>query len=282
MSTLFTTLWIVDSLTIALVPAAMLARKTYKTHPLFFAYVSFQTIVAWVLFTMYRLGCGTYFYAFWVASAGGVILGFAILREIFLNIFRPYDSLREFGSVLFRWSAVVLVIMAIVMAMTSNHQDMSFTSSFLMTLERSILMMQCGLVIFMFLFAPHLGLTLRHHLFGIAIGFGLTASGDLISATLMAYGLGSSSVLSIMKMLVEIAAFSLWTYYMMSPDPERRVSSGFAHAQTWNYELSSLHHTAPEAAFLPNIVDTVERVLSRRTATEIYLHSAGSGPSLPN
>ena len=84
-----------------------------------------------------------------------------------------------------------------------------------------------------------------------------------------------------MKMLAEITAFSLWTYYMMSPDPERRVASGFAHAQDWNYELSRLHH-APEAAFLPNIVDTVERVLSRRTATEIYMHSAGSGPSLPN
>ena len=45
------------------------------------------------------------------------------------------------------------------MAMSSHTQDISITCSFLMTLERSILMMQCGLVIFMFLFAPHLGLT---------------------------------------------------------------------------------------------------------------------------
>ena len=109
----------------------------------------------------------------------------------------------------------------------------------------------------------------------------MTASCDLISATLYAYGFGSTLALSGIKMVAEIAAFGLWAYYMMSPDPERRVASGFAHAQDWNYELNRLHH-APEAAFLPNIVDTVERVLSRRTATEIYMHSAGSGPSLPN
>jgi len=282
MRTLFMSLWVINSVAIALVPAAMLARKTFKTFPTFFAYVAYQAVFAWVSLIIYsNAGPKAHFYAFWISTVGGVILGFAVLREIFLNIFRPYDSLREFGNVLFRWAAVVLVLIAIVMAMSSHTPDVSLTCSFLMTLERSILLMQCGLVIFMFLFAPHLGLTLKHHLFGIAIGFGLSASCDLISATLYAYGVGNTLALSGVKMVAEIVAFSVWAYYMMSPDPERRLASGFVHAQDWNLELNRLHH-APDAAFLPNIVDTVERVLSRRTATEIYMHTAGGGPSLPN
>ncbi len=282
MRTLFMSFWVINSVAIALVPACMLARKTFKLHPIFFVYVVYDALIAWVNFGLYnRAGAAVYFYAFWIATAGTSILGFAVLREIFLQIFRPYDSLRQFGDVLFRWAAVVLVMIAIVMAVTSNHQGISLTCSFLMTLNRSVLMMQCGLVIFMFLFAPHLGLTMRHHIFGIAIGFGISASVELVGATLFAYGVGSPHILGLIKMGADIFAAGLWAYYMMSPDPERRVASGFAHAQDWNYELNRLHHT-PEAAFLPNIVDTVERVLSRRTATEIYMHSAGSGPSLPN
>jgi len=282
MGTLLTLLWVADCIAIALVPAAMLSRKTFKAYRLFFAYVSYQALVAWTLLAAYHAGTQVHSYVFWVSSAGEVVLSFAVLREIFLHIFRPYESLREFGNVLFRWAAVVLVIIAIVMAMTSNHPDANFTSSFLMTLARSILMMQCGLVIFMFLFAPHLGLTPRHHLFGIAIGFGITASCNLISATLLSYGVCSNTAaLSAIKMIAEIVSFGLWAYYMITPEPERRAPTSFAHAQNWNLELSRLHNT-PEAAFLPNIVDTVERVLSRRTATEIYMHTAGGGPSLPN
>jgi hypothetical protein len=282
MRTLFMSLWVVNSITIALVPAAMLARKAHKTYRVFFAYVSYQAFFAWVSLATYSLASPrVHFYTFWISTAGGVMLGFAVLREIFQHIFRPYDSLRKLGDVLFRWAAVVLVLIAIVMAVSAHTPDTSLTCSFLMTLDRSILMMQCGLVIFMFLFGPYLGLTARHHVFGIAIGFGLIASCELIYATLFAYGVGSMNVLNLVKMLAEITAFGMWAYYMMSPDPERRVAAGFAHAQNWNFELSRLHQ-APEGAFLPNIVDTVERVLSRRTATEIYVQSADGGPSLPN
>lgn len=283
MRTLFMSLWVINSIAIALVPAVMLARKTFKVHKIFFAYVAFEALIAWLNLGLYdRAGAEVYFYAFWIGTAGTSLLGFAVLREIFLQIFKPFDALREFGDVLFRWAAVVLVIIAIVMAVTSNHQGISLTCSFLMTLNRSVLMMQCGLVLFMFLFAPHLGLTVRHHIFGIAIGFGLTASVELVGATLFAYGFGSAPVLSALKMVAEVSAFCLWSYYMMSPDPDRRVAAGFARAQTWNFELSTLHHATQESAFLPNIVDTVERVLSRRTATDIYMHSTGAGRSLPN
>ena len=77
--------------------------------------------------------------------------------------------------------------------------------------------MQCGLVIFMLLFAGQLGLTLRHRLFGIAIGFGVIASCELMFTTLQAYGTISLVTLSLAKMSSEIVAYIIWTSYMFSP-----------------------------------------------------------------
>ena len=142
--------------------------------------------------------------------------------------------------------------------------------------------MQCGLVIFMLLFAGQLGLTLRHRLFGIAIGFGVIASCELMFTTLQAHGTISLVTLSLAKMSSEIVAYIIWTSYMFATEPERRQSASLAHAANWNNELTGATYGNSGSAFLPNIVDTVERVLSKRTATEIYLHTAGSGPSLPN
>ena len=120
--TLFMSIWVVNSLAIAFVPAVMLARKTFKVHPMFFAYVLYQAIFAWVaLITWDRMGHKLTFYAFWISTCGWSNLwGSWSYGRSFLNIFRPYDSLREFGNVLFRWSSVVLVIIATVMALTSE------------------------------------------------------------------------------------------------------------------------------------------------------------------
>ena len=100
--------------------------------------------------------------------------------------------------------------------------------------------------------------------------------------TLQAYGTISLVTLNMAKMSSEIVAYVIWTSYMFAPEPERRQSASLAHAASWNNELTGATYGNSGSAFLPNIVDTVERVLSRRTATEIYLHTAGSGPSLPN
>ena len=51
---------------------------------------------------------------------GYTVLAFAVLREIFVQIFRPYESLREFGNILFRWAALVLILIGVVMTISSK------------------------------------------------------------------------------------------------------------------------------------------------------------------
>ncbi len=283
MRTLFMSFWIASNLLLTVAAAVMIWRKLVGKYPMFFSYTAYTAVTLWLNFLLYfKFGESAYSYGYWVSALGCTLLAFAVLREIFLQIFRPYESLREFGTVLFRWAAVVLVLIAIVMTLSSSGGSLPLAHHFLFTLDRSIMMMQCGLVIFMFLFGGQLGLTVRHHLFGIAIGFGLIASFELVFMTVYAYGTGNLFMVNMVKMAAEIVAYGIWTGYMMMPEPERRQSGSFAHAANWNNELTGATYGNSDSAFLPNIVDTVERVLSRRTATDIYLHATPGRTTLPN
>ena len=283
MRTLFMSVWIGGNVLLTLTAVVALWRKVAKSQPAFFAYLAYLAGFVWLNMVLYyRFGMNGYIYGYWISTVGYTVLAFAVLREIFVQIFRPYESLREFGNILFRWAAVVLVLIGIVMTLSSNPGSESFSLYFLTTLERSMGLMQCGLLIFMLLFAGQLGLTFRHRLFGIAIGFGVIASCELMFTTLQAHGIVSLVTLNMAKMSSEIVGYIVWTSYMFLAEPERRHSASLAHAANWNNELTGATYGNSGSAFLPNIVDTVERVLSKRTATEIYLHTAGSGPSLPN
>ena len=42
-----------------------------------------------------------------------------IIYEIFLDVFRPYHTLKDLGSVLFKWAALVMSLVAFVVAASS-------------------------------------------------------------------------------------------------------------------------------------------------------------------
>jgi len=45
-----------------------------------------------------------------------VVLGFKVIHEVFLDVFRPYHTLRDLGSVLFKWAGLVMLMVACVVA----------------------------------------------------------------------------------------------------------------------------------------------------------------------
>jgi hypothetical protein len=55
---------------------------------------------------------------------------------------------------------------------------------------------------------------------------------------------------------------------MYRPEPERRRASVLEQPETWNYALQAAANGNGGSAFLPSVVDTVEKVLTKR-ATNI-------------
>ena len=93
---------------------------------------------------------------YWSTTAVSVGLGFKIIHEIFLDIFRPYHTLKDLGSVLFKWAGLVMVLVAGVAAASSPASESGPLVQAVLTLQRSVRVVQCGLVFFLLVFSRYL------------------------------------------------------------------------------------------------------------------------------
>jgi hypothetical protein len=67
-----------------------------------------------------------------------------------------------------------------------------------------------------------------------------------------------------MSMSVYLMAVIIWMVYMYRPEPERRRASVLEQTESLNYALAAATTGDGGASFLPNVVDTVDRVLNKR------------------
>jgi hypothetical protein len=67
--------------------------------------------------------------------------------------------------------------------------------------------------------------------------------------------------------LIKMAAFNLaaiiWTAYLLSPEPERKMVPAVAKADHWNFVLASALHPTTSGPALPLIESAVERIFEK-------------------
>jgi len=255
---------------------AMYRRGLRRDYPYFFNYAILQVFGEPILFIMHKQSYALYFYGYWVSIALSAVLSFAVLYEIFRNAFRPYEALRDLGVILFRWSALVILLVAGMWAIAPGHaaQNGPITNS-IMLAARSVRLMQCGLVFFLLLFSEYLGISRRNFLFGVALGFGLFASVNMLVAAGVSYGgVISASVLSLINSAVYNVSTLIWLGYAALA-PSR--SSALAAIPEWNSALEDARVPAGADSLLDSMDRTVERLLYPREEVEASL-SAGTRP----
>jgi hypothetical protein len=144
----------------------------------------------------------------------------------------------------------------------------------ILALERSVRVMQCGLVLFMFLFSSHLGLSSKHHVFGVALGFGIFAAVELIIVSLhAAFGPLNWQGLDVLKSGSYLISTLIWCYYLSSPEPERKPVEARVQSDRWNVALADIQSPVPQDSFMCAVESAVERVLTRRQVEpESYPH----------
>ena len=254
-------LWIAPAPVFVCLAALMRRRKLAKEFPCFFAFAVFQIVDFAVGFYIYHRSYLQYFYAYWAMSAVSIGLGFGVLYEVFIGIFRPFGDLRKFGAVLFRWAALVLLLAAVLLATTSKPAAQTPLFATILNLMRSVEVMQCGLVLLMLLSSSYLGVTLRHRIFGIALGFGVSAAVDLVAvAALSNFGLQAKIFVQLSKMVAYNISALLWLGYVYAGEVECRPAKQDSYAERWDYALAAALHPGNASPALPLIEDTVERV----------------------
>lgn len=264
------TFWLASPILQTALAVMLWRRDLRREFPFFFNYTIFQVLSHVFMFFAWRTSEIVYFYAYCTITAMGIALGFLVIREVFLDAFQPFEAIRELGIVLFRWAALVLLLVAAATTIVSpnahNVYDGIYAS--MMTLERSIRVMQCGLVLFMILFSSYLGLTKRHFLFGIALGFGVFSSIHMLVLTARTYpGLISGAVASRLFAAAYLGSVMIWMGYALLPAPARRKREVLPQSDRWNHALAGVLEVPQTEGFLPNMERTVERLLQQQRET---------------
>jgi hypothetical protein len=257
-------LWIAHPVLELAVVAAMWRRKLYRSFPVFFTYVGFQILIFALLFPLSRFGpYALYFYLFWASSAINLILGFMIIHEIFLDVFRHYHTLRDLGSVMFKWAALVMLLVAFVVAASNSGHDQEPIMEAITTVQRCVRVAQCGLVLFLIVFSRYLGVSWRQQSFGIALGVGGFAAVELGTLALYAGGPMSPVSVTAINLVAYNLAIVVWFAYTLLESPARASETILFTPHRWERSLSDLQRPAQDDSLIPMFESMVDRALSR-------------------
>ncbi len=256
-------LWVSQPLLQLIVMGIMLKRKLRRTFPVFFAYIVSQLLTFLVVFPIRQWGgYAMYFYAYWACEAISLIIGFMVIHEIFLDVFRTYHTLKDLGSVLFKWAALVmLLVAAVVMAASPSSADPLIQS--ILTAHRCVQVIQCGLVLFLLVFSKYLGVSWRQQSFGISLGFGGYAGMELIMVGLLASGHVKPPTLNLADMIASNVSILVWLGYVAVKSPYREVSGTALTTQRWEQSLTDLRHSGSDDSLIPMFESMVDRAFSK-------------------
>jgi hypothetical protein len=186
-------------------------RKLHRQFPVFFCYVLFQVLQFFILFPIFRSDHLTeYFFAYWLSALVCWIFGFKIIQEVFSDVGRPFHALKDMGTVMMKWTGLVLLLLAIVLcASAAGPLDTPLLNT-MIALERSVRLTQCALILLLLLVSRHLGVSWRRHSIGIALGFAWFAGAELIAFVLYP---GSQVGLDLLNIAAYSLALIVWISY---------------------------------------------------------------------
>lgn len=240
-------LWIAPCVLLALLAIEMRRRGLHREFPAFFCYIIIEAaggVFTYVIDVSPSVSATAYWrssFSFLVVEA---FIKFIVIGEVFTHLLRRYASLGRMGKVLISGVGIVLVFTATIIAAFSNPTTFWLISA-TRVLGRSVSVVQCGLIFFLFLFAAHFHLTWERSVFGIIFGFGISASVFLAHWALMAGWLfgQKSYLLDFLNMATYHVCVLIWCYYLLVPQKNTTMSAVLVpehNLDIWNRELERL------------------------------------------
>lgn len=246
-------------------------RKLYKQFPVFLIFLLSQVAIFAITYPVYVLsGYKTlgYFWLYWLSQALNALLSFKIIHEVFLDVFRPYHALKDLGTPVFKWAGLVMLLVSVVVA-ASNSFDQDPVVHAVLTLQRSVRLVQVGLILFLLLFSRFLGVSRRQPSFGIALGFGVSAGVELMLLALRAGGFIRVNNLNMINMLCCNISIWIWLAYSFSRVVARDSNLNYLQTQRWEKGLADLQtHENGDDSLIPMFEGMVERAFSRSSNLE--------------
>jgi hypothetical protein len=235
-------LWLSGPLLEGLLLIQARRRRLWQLCPAFFVYTGFQIAKFAVLIAVRNLP-KAYFAAYWAGQLIDTALVVAVLYELFSQLFSGYQALRRLQDGLFRWSAAVCILIAVVLAAAVPGNDVSRVMAGLLAFALGAAILKAGLVMLVMIISSALALRWGHYAFAVLVGMGLYNSIDLATtAVRMQVGGAATVPYGLIKAAAYECALVVWVafFYSRERSPERLRSIPKNDLVSWNEALLQL------------------------------------------
>ena len=217
------TIWVLNAALQWVLLAVVLWNNRWKKHVAFAIYVAFCAAKTTTLIFVMLYWSQLYVSFNWGIRVLTLPLLFAVFREVFSAVFRPYSTLPP-GTL--RWFRASLGILVVLSACAAIFFPGSRPGDFLNTvflLNRTVTLIFCGAFAFTALVSSYFGIPWQTRVFGIGVGFMLFGSVDLfISSIGVGYGATVVRALYLISMISFSLALITWLFYFSLPDVQSK------------------------------------------------------------
>ena len=244
-------LWVAPNLLLLFLAALVWRRKLHKQFPVFLIFASaiaIEQLTVYAADVIPAVSGATFWRVFWAGLLVEALIKFALISEIFGRIFGQYDSVASLGKRAIRGVGVILALVATVAAAYAPIDNPRYSViSRAHLLDQTIYVIECGLLLFVFLFAAYFKLSWNDASFGIALGLGISACVHLATWAVMANGgmMDQRHLLDFLNMATYHICVLIWFYYLLVPQKvatTSAVSLPENNLAIWNRELERLLH----------------------------------------
>jgi hypothetical protein len=241
-------LWIAPHILQVFVLYVMARRGLFRQFPAFGLYTAVEIVQCCVLLYFLRHPRGPEYFNLY---AWGLAISAAarcfVVYELFVHFFRRYPAVEKSGGMLFRIATGALLLLGVGFAVLAPTRVADLLRSATYTVDRTTSILQCGLLISLFLFSRYFALAWRSPAFGIALGMGVFSAVELGSSAiwlhLASLGAYRNVSVNIITMAVYHGCVVLWLFYLARR--EKVIASSETLLQQndleiWNRELGRL------------------------------------------
>ncbi|HLH09091.1 MAG TPA: hypothetical protein VKW78_17775 [Terriglobales bacterium] len=227
------------------IAAAMIRRNLYWRWPGFFAYTIFHILQPGVdlIGVVQKWNPLTYYYFFYGLEALSLVLSMVVVYEVFVSVLEPYNALRMIGKRLFLGTATVLVVVGLLFVSWGPANSGAQIFKVVFYSERTLRIVQVGVLVLLFALSRSLALSWRSEAFGIALGYGIYASIQLVVVILrLKYVNFGYQLISWVSTLSFILMCVIWLWYAVQGDKVVQQARVVPHndIERWNRALEGV------------------------------------------
>jgi hypothetical protein len=224
-------------------------RRLYKVFPVFFAYAIFEALEEFTLYGMDvnpSISGQQWWSAFWIGLIVEGALKLGVIGELFFHLIESRRAIAKVGAFLISGSGAVLILVATIAGAYSRtgHPEYLLISRSHILLQ-SCYIVECGLLLSLFVFAAYFKLVWNGRDFGIALGFALVFCQHMGAWAVLASGVwvDKNHIVDFLNGLTYHVAVLLWCYYLLVPHKSATTSAvplPENNLAIWNRELERL------------------------------------------